>query len=158
MLLLISFTMKYFLFGLIVCCLCACSQKESGHVLSKKMIKRLKGMQLLDEGETVLQFYTNYKKKITGNFVTDRRVAAYWIDARNKANDVISFAYYGNISQLAPYYKSVHTTMPYLLVTTKDRKLFKVYVDGNEKTVKTFFDTAIAQWEKHKPSLDNKLN
>jgi hypothetical protein len=116
----------------------------------ERLIQRLKGLHLLDDDETIYQYYSNYRRRVTGNFVSDKRVATYYFDDKNSKNDEIAFAYYDNIRTMDTLYRSIQITTPHLLVTTFDHKLIKVYVDGNQATIKAFFETAMEQWSLHK--------
>ncbi|OMP79965.1 hypothetical protein BW716_07040 [[Flexibacter] sp. ATCC 35208] len=119
-------------------------------MISERLIQRLKDLHLLDEDETIYQFYSNYRKRIAGNFVSSKRVATYYIDDRSKSKDEIAFAYYENIRTMDTLYRSAQVGTPHLLVTTYDHKLIKVYVDGSRATVQSFFDKALEQWAAHR--------
>ncbi|WP_322518554.1 hypothetical protein [Chitinophaga sancti] len=142
--------MKYFTWGIFLCCLFACQPIHRDKMISERLIKRLKDLHLLDDNETIFQFYSNYRKRIAGNFVSDKRVATYYIDDRSQSRDEIAFAYYENIRTMDTLYRSVQVSAPHLLVTTFDRKLIKVYVDGDRATVQSFFDKALEQWALHR--------
>ncbi|WPQ66471.1 hypothetical protein SIO70_16555 [Chitinophaga sancti] len=142
--------MKYYVWGIFLCCLFACQPSKRDKMISERLIQRLRDLHLLDEDETIYQFYSNYRKRIAGNFVSSKRVATYYIDDRSKSKDEIAFAYYENIRTMDTLYRSVHVGTPHLLVTTYDHKLIKVYVDGNRETVQSFFDKALEQWAAHR--------
>lgn len=142
--------MKYFAWGIFLCCLFACQPIHRDKMISERLIKRLKDLHLLDEDETIFQFYSNYRKRIAGNFVSNKRVATYYLDDRSQLRDEIAFAYYENIRTMDTLYHSVQVSSPHLLVTTFDRKLIKVYVDGDRATVRSFFEKALEQWALHR--------
>lgn len=142
--------MKYCFWGIFLCCLFACESIQRDKMLSERLIQRLKGLHLLDDDETIYQYYSNYRRRVTGNFVSDKRVATYYFDDKNSGNDEIAFAYYENIRTMDTLYRSTQITTPHLLVTTFDHKLIKVYVDGNRAAIKAFFETAMEQWALHR--------
>jgi|GEM_PF-7082098 len=142
--------MKYFALGIFLCCLFSCQPNHRDKMISERLVQRLKTLHLLDEDETIFQFYSNYRKRIAGNFVSNKRVATYYLDDRSKTMDEIAFAYYENIRTMDTLYRSVEVESPHLLVTTFDHKLIKVYVDGNRATVQSFFDKALEQWALHR--------
>lgn len=152
--------MKYYVWGIFLCCLFACQPIHRDKMISERLVQRLKDLNLLDEDETIYQFYSNYRKRIAGNFVSSKRVATYYIDDRSKSRDEIAFAYYENIRTMDTLYRSAQVAAPHLLVTTFDHKLIKVYVDGNRATVQSFFDKALEEWALHKKqgvSPDTKM-
>ena len=110
---------------------CSCSNNhiETRDTLSKADIEYIQSLKLLDKGEKFCKFYSEYKKKVAGNFFTDKRIATYWIDERNKKKNKISFAFYPDIKSIDTVYEAGVTYSPYMLVTKKDNTKFKVSVN-----------------------------
>jgi len=48
---------------------------------------------LLDKDEKIYKFDSEFKSDVAGIFFTDKRLAKYWIDKKDKTKDQISFAY-----------------------------------------------------------------
>jgi hypothetical protein len=135
---------------IIVFLLFSCNKIENQNTLSKDDIKYLKSLKILDDDETIYQFYSEFKIKYTGNFFTNKRIASYWIDKRDSKKNEIAFAYYRDISKIDTIYKAGATYCPYFLVTTKNGNTFKVSVEGEKKEITAFFEGAIQEWKKSK--------
>ena len=71
--------------------LSACNHIETGDALSKTDIQRIQKLNLLDKGEKIYKFYSEFKNEVAGNFFTDKRIAKYWIDEKDKTKDVTAF-------------------------------------------------------------------
>lgn len=126
----------------------SCNKIKSGDELNVSDINYLKSLKLLHEGEKVYQFYSNFKFTISGSFFTDKRLANYWIDKKDKYKNVTVYAFYKDIVDIKPVYKVGLTYCPYLIVYNAYGSKFRVYADGNDKAIKHFFNEAIATWKK----------
>jgi hypothetical protein len=82
--------------------------------------------------------------------LTEKRLAKYWIDKKDKTNDKISFAFYSDIKSIDTVYYAGATYCPYMLVTKKEGSQFKVCVDGKREEIKTFFEEALNKWKQNK--------
>ncbi len=136
--------------GVFIFLLSACNRIESGKELNESDIKYIQGLGLLDENETIYNFYSEYKKRNAGNFFTDRRIATYWIDERNKEKNELSFAFYKDIVSIDTVYNAGLTFSPYILVKKSNNQQFKVSVGGSRDQIKSFFEEAMKQWNEHK--------
>lgn len=128
----------------------SCKHIETGSSLSKSDIEYIQGLNLLDKNEKIYKFYSEYKKKVAGNFFTDKRVAKYWIDERDKEKNQIAFAFYKDIQSIDTVYNAGVTYSPYMLVTKTDSTTFKVSVNGKKEEIKSFFEDALNIWQQHK--------
>lgn len=130
--------------------LIACENLETGKTLQRENIAFIKTLGLLDEDEQIILYYSNFKKSRAGNFLTEKRIAHYWLDQRNPARNDTSFAFFQNIASLDTVYNVPDFDAPYLVVNRKDRSSFKVYAGGGKKNVRRFFETALALWQSKK--------
>lgn len=128
----------------------SCNHIETGNSLKKSDIEYIQNLHLLDKGEKIYKFYSEFKKKNAGNFFTDKRIAKYWIDNRDKEKNQISFAFYPDIKSIDTVYNAGATYSPYMLVTKTDGTQFKVSVNGKKEEIKSFFEDALAQWKQRK--------
>ncbi|MBL0742680.1 hypothetical protein [Chryseolinea lacunae] len=128
----------------------SCNQIETSKTLKQDDIDRLKGLKLLDEGEIVIKFYSEFRKNVAGNFFTDRRIATYWIDNRNAEKDKKDFAYYKDIARIDTVYNAGVTFSPYMLVTKTNGEHFKVSVNGKKEDIRSFFEDALQEWNHKK--------
>lgn len=126
-----------------------CNKIHQGKELGQKDIDLLRSLNLLDEGENVISFYSNYKKSVAGNFYTDKRVATYWLDKNPNKEQKIEFACYQDILQVDSVFSVGTTYSPYLLITRKDSSQFKVYVDGDAKEKTAFYQDVVTHWKQN---------
>jgi hypothetical protein len=131
--------------------LLSCQRIETGETISKDLIEYIQNMHLLEKDEKIIRFYSSYRKKLSGNFFTDKRMASYWIDENDSTKNKKEFAFYQDIVSLDTNYMKPSLTMTaYIMVTTSNGEKFKVYVDGKHDEIKEFFETAIAKWKSEK--------
>lgn len=142
-------TLRKFLFVLILL-IVACNNIETGDTLSKGDIERIQLLKLLDKDEKIYKFYSEFKNEVAGNFFTDKRIASYWIDERDKSKDKRVFAYYPDIKSIDTIFYAGATYSPYMLVTKQDSSQFKVCVDGKRNEIKEFFEEALSIWTQKK--------
>lgn len=128
----------------------SCNHIQTGDTLSSADIQYIENLHLLDQNEKIYKFYSEYKKRVAGNFFTNKRIAKYWIDERDKSKNQISFAFYPDIKSIDTVYNAGATYSPYMLVTKLDGTQFKVSVNGKRDEIKSFFEDAIKQWQEHK--------
>jgi hypothetical protein len=124
----------------------SCNKIETGQTLTKTDIVRIQNLKLLDSGETIIKFYSEYKKSVAGNFFTDKRMASYWADERDSTKNSWASAYYSEIKSIDTVFYAGATYCPYMLVTKTDNSTFKVCVDGKREEIKSFFEEAINKW------------
>ncbi|TPG41735.1 hypothetical protein [Flavobacterium pectinovorum] len=142
--------MNRYIFITILVLFISCNKIENHKTLNQVDIQRIKKLNLLDNSETIYQFYSEYKKDVCGNFYTNKRIATYWLDKRNAKKDNVNFAYYNDIVKIDTIYKAGLSYCPYILVTKKNGFTFKVSIDGSERGIKSFFEGVFQQWRKIK--------
>lgn len=125
---------------------CKNNRIEKGESLSKSDIEYIQGLNLINSDEKIYMFYSEFKKRNAGNFYTDKRIAKYWIDARDKNKDQISYAYYPDIKSIDTVYHPGTTYCPYMLITKRDGSEFRVCADGHPGEIKSFFEGALKLW------------
>lgn len=130
--------------------LLSCNRIESGDSLNQTDIERIQKLNLLDKDEKIYKFYSEDRKEVAGNFFTDKRMASYWIDERDKSKDESSFAFYPDIKSIDTVYYAGSTFSPYMLVTKTDGSTFKVCADGKRVEIKSFFEEALKKWTQNK--------
>nr|WP_294944796.1 hypothetical protein [uncultured Mucilaginibacter sp.] len=125
-------------------------------------IEYLKKIGLMEKNEHVILFENHDGKPFaahpqSGNFFTDKRIAAYWIDKDPKLTSK-NFAYYRDIDSITVKDRSTALTYAsYLTVYKHDGRKFKVFVDGNRRKVDYFFKSALEEWSKNKPKISKSL-
>lgn len=141
---------RYILFFFIISLL-SCNSIEKGDKLEKTDMERIQNLNLLDEDEKIYKFYSEITNETAGNFFTNKRLANYWIDKRDKTKNEVNFAFYSNIKSIDTIYNAGATYCPYMLITKKDDgSNFKVYVDGTHQEIKIFFEEAILLWKQNR--------
>ena len=139
---------NYFNVTFILLLLISCNKIENSKTLDKKDIEYIKNLGLLEEDETIYGFYSQFKNSVAGNFFTNRRIAAYWIDKRNSKRNIVKFTYYNEIRKIDTVYKVGVTYSPYMLVTMFNDSTFNVYVNEDKKEIRAFFEGTIREWKK----------
>lgn len=129
---------------------CKNNRIESGESLSKADIEYIRSLNLISSDEKIYKFYSEFKKKNAGNFYTDKRIAKYWIDERDKNKNQISYAYYPDIKSIDTVYGPGVTYCPYMLITKSDGSEFKVCADGRPEEIRSFFEGALKLWTQKK--------
>lgn len=123
---------------------------ETNETLPAKDIKRIQELKLLDSGEKICRFYSEYKPAVAGNFFTNERMASYWTDPNDSLKNKISAAFYKDIISIDTVYYAGATYCPFMLVTKKDSSNFKVCVNGSRQEITGFFTEALNLWKLHK--------
>ncbi len=142
--------MRKIQFSFMLSFLFSCNHIVTGNNLSKSDIEYIQSLKLLDNDEKVYKFYSEFKKRNAGNFFTDKRIAKYWIDERDKEKNQLTFAFYKDIKSIDTVYNAGATYSPYMLVTKLDSTTFKVSVYGKKEEIKSFFEDALKTWQQHK--------
>src|SRR5258708_37521427 len=128
--------------ALLIILFLSCNHIETGNTLGRSDVQYIEKLGLLEPGEKIHKFYSQYKNKNAGNFFTDKRMAKYWIDEKDKGKNEFSFAFYPDIASIDTFYYVVLTYCPYMLVTRLDGTQFKVCVEGSREDLKSFFEVA----------------
>ena len=128
----------------------SCNHIQTSDTLSSSDIQYIQNLHLLDQNEKIYKFYSEFRKKNAGNFFTNKRIAKYWIDERDKDKNQLTFAFYPDIKSIDTVYNAGATYSPYMLVTKLDGTQFKVSVNGKREEIKSFFEDALKQWQEHK--------
>jgi hypothetical protein len=126
---------------------CFGNKIETDKTLKQEDKAYIQSLNLLDKDELIYKFYSEFRNNVAGNFFTDRRMASYWIDERDKTKDKIVYAYYLEIVSIDTVYYAGSTYCPFMLVKKKDSTEFKVCVDGKREEIKSFFEDAMQVWK-----------
>jgi hypothetical protein len=73
---------------------------RNGTELSEADRDYIKGLGLLDDNEHVILFDSQSDLRTSGNFFSDKRIASYWIDKRDKAKSSFDFGLYSKIDTI----------------------------------------------------------
>ena len=115
--------------------------------IGEKEIDFITSLGLLEQDEQIEMFESNagfkgYKQ--SGNLITDKRLASYWIEDNTEE---IDFAYYSTIDSLVEVdLVSKLTYASYLEVYKADGTTFKVYIDADSTRTYNFFNKAMENW------------
>ena len=130
--------------------LVSCNKIETNDTLNKSDISLIQDLNLIDENEKIIKFYSEYRKENSGNFFTNKRVAKYWIDKEDESKNVINSAFYKDIKSIDTIYNAGLTYCPNLMISKIDGTSFKVSVEGDKTEVKSFFEDLLKEWDKNK--------
>lgn len=145
--------LKFFLRSLLaVSSLASCSLVDHHErSLTQQDLDFLHDLGILDSGEVVELFdsqagFSGIEK--AGNFITDKRIAAYWID--DEVREVNSIEY-RNIDSIKVIDRTgSHTNASYLEVFHSRTEKFNVYLDGDNTRLHKFVSRSIEHWEEVK--------
>jgi hypothetical protein len=136
-----------FLVSLAILFSCAENKTESNLMAGER--KFIEDLGILDLKEEVQLFENNDgSEDVTksGNFITNKRIAGYWIEDGNKE---VHSAFFENeidsLSQTDNHTKLTYAS--YLTVYKTDGSSFKVYVDADSTRTFEFFNKARANLE-----------
>ena len=128
--------------------LISCSLIDSNKKLNDSDMKYIESLGLLNREEKVLCFSSSGNINQSGNFITNKRIASYWID-RDTSKSYKESAYYSDIIELdSVNLTNAWTVNSYLIVTKKDNTKFKVYI--NKDKYYKFSKSAFDNWEKNR--------
>lgn len=123
--------------------------KKTEKSLTKKDLEYINSIIPLEKEEGIELFDTNAGFsgiKTAGNFITNKRLAHYWIDGKN---DKICSIKYSDIDSLKTVNKTnAATYASYIQVYSSTQKNFKVYIDADNTRTKNFFKKAKENWKK----------
>lgn len=142
--------MKNFCLVFISLFLLSCNRIETGATLSPDELAFIRGVGLLDPGETVHRFYSNFTLRKAGSFFTDKRMASYWLDGRDTRQHRREYAFYSDIAAVDLVFHVPDFDCPYLQVRRKDQTTFRICVDGSQEQVQQFYQEALGAWNAHR--------
>lgn len=127
----------------------SCAENKTERNLTPGERKFIESLGILDLKEEVRLFENNDgSEDVTksGNFITDKRIAAYWIKG---VDQEIHSAFFENeidsISQTDNH--TALTYASYVTVYKTDGSSFNVYIDADSARTYEFFNKARANWE-----------
>jgi hypothetical protein len=127
---------------------------QPGDSLSSRDITYIQGLGILDPDETILLFDSQGGFdgiETSGNFISSKRIASYWVDLHDSTQSDISSAYYPEIDAITPVpLPTSLTSASYLEVHKSNGQRFRVYVDGDSTVIWNFFNKAVAEWTTRK--------
>jgi hypothetical protein len=126
--------LRYFLI-LLIFGLSSCNKVETHNSLNKETIDLIRSLRLLNNDEKIIRFYSNYQPDLAGNFYTNKRIAHYWLDKHDKEKSDTTYAFYQDIISIDTVFRVPDTFSPYLLIKTNKNSEFKVYIEGNRKSM-----------------------
>ena len=132
--------------------LVACQKIETGQTIDARTMQLVKSLGLLGKDEHILLYYSNFEKSKAGSFLTDKRIAHYWLE-KNSENNRVESACYPDIISITPQYKVPDFDCPYIEITAKNGARFRAYMDGSSEEKKLFFEQAVGLW--HKSRMTN---
>jgi hypothetical protein len=139
-------------FLLLTSCTIACTSGiREGSSLTATEIEYIRSLGLLDSAETIILFHSQAggRKPISkaGNFITNDRVAAYWIDEHDSSKTTIYSASYTSIDTLIPNYPASWPAGTSIKVDLKGANFFNVWVNGDSAAFWAFYHRALAEWK-----------
>jgi hypothetical protein len=129
----------------------SCARDKNETNLNKEDLATISTIIPLDKNETIELFETNggfNGLKTSGNLITNKRIASYWLDGNN---DEIHTIEYKDIDSIhTKDHSKALTYASYLQIYSSSKSNFKVYVDADSSRTWRFFNKAIENWKLHK--------
>jgi len=124
--------------------------------LSEADLKFINQIIPLEEGENIQLFETNGGLKgfkTSGNFITNKRLASYWIDNNKKETYSVMYSHIDSLS-FTDRIKDL-TYASYIQVYASNNNDFKLYIDADSARTYAFFNKALENLKNKK--IDNGL-
>lgn len=119
--------------------------------LTNKDLQFIHDLGIIDSNETILLFESNgglSGLKKSGNFVTEKRVASYWIEKNLTEKN---FAIYSQIDSMKLNNKTNAVSLASsITIYTKDNKTFELYIDADNTRLNQFYNQTVQLWKKNK--------
>ncbi|SDS10855.1 hypothetical protein SAMN05216503_2005 [Polaribacter sp. KT25b] len=123
---------------------------KKGNELSKSDLKYIRDLGLLNENEKIILFSSQGGNRMSGNFLSENRLASYWVENRKENNQINSAKFIEIDTLITTDLSEALTYASYIKVIKKNSSEFKVYVDGKPEKIDEFFEKAISEWKKRK--------
>ena len=128
-----------------------CFSNNDKNTINESEEKYLKSIELLENNEKILAFSTSLNIEKSGNFVSNKKIASYWIDQKPEKSYKY-FALFSEIERIESEDNSKSWTYSSsLTIFKKDGSSFKVYIDGEKEKYENFKKIAIDNWKKNAP-------
>lgn len=111
-------------------------------------INYIKGLGLLEDTEEIIWFDTQLSLKKSGNFLSSKRLAAYFL-VGNEQEKYREFAYLNEIDSISLIDKSKSITYSsFIEVYKKNGEIFNVYIDQDSLIIKEYYNKALKMLDK----------
>ncbi|MDC8005145.1 hypothetical protein POV27_13875 [Aureisphaera galaxeae] len=111
--------------------------------LDESDLSYLKDLDLLEKGEELIWFDSQLTLKKGGNFLSDKRMAAYFLGGHEPDN-FKEHALLNEIDSIKLHNKAMSITYAsYIKVFKKGGETFKVYIDKDSLTVENYYNRAL---------------
>ncbi|OBY65982.1 hypothetical protein [Polaribacter vadi] len=137
-----------FIYSILLLFLVSCeSGIQKGNELSKSDLNYIIELGLLNKNEKIILFSSQGGNKMSGNFISEKRLASYWIENREENNQINSAEFIAIDTLITKNLSESLTYASYIKVVKKDSSEFKVYIDGKPEEINKFFKRAILEWK-----------
>jgi len=129
----------------------SCGMDKDESSLNAKDISYIQQLGVLDSGETIELFESNGGLegiKQSGNFITKKRIASYWIEDDSRKIESAFFEEIDSMKLTDLVTKLTYAS--YLTVYKSDGHQFNVYVDADSARTYQFYEHALENWEKNR--------
>jgi len=125
----------------------SCLQRDENN-LSKEDLNYINEIISLEEGEIIELFETNGGLngfKTSGNFITNKRLAHYWIDGENSKIHTLKYSQIDSL--IAVDRRNAITYASFLKVYGAEQHHFKIFIDADSLRTWEFFNKALENWK-----------
>lgn len=121
--------MRIFLLLIFCLILDSCTLIQDNDKLNNSDLVHLENLGLLSENERVIWFDSQLDKMTSGNFLTNKRVASYWIDNYDNNKSFIHFFILEDIDSLQLFDLSKSASKASYIEVYSKGKCMKLYID-----------------------------
>lgn len=130
---------------------CGYEKVKSGGSLSTIQINHMQELGVLDKNEKILYCSTNMNYNVSGNIITEKRIAQYWLEKENRD---IESAYYNQIDTiLIGKYGDSFESISFYIVKKKDGKSFNVYFNWKKEDIDLIYQEILEIWKRNKSKI-----
>ena len=127
--------------------LSSCSEKIiNGNDLPSSTISHIKKLGILDNNEQILYFYSSLNNRVSGNFITKKRIASYWQNKTSNEN-YIKQAYYDEIKSITINHGDGFEFSSAFIIELNNGQNFNVYFNDNRENINKLYNELLNIWK-----------
>jgi hypothetical protein len=117
--------------------------------LNETDIDYIKSLGLLNDNEKIIWFDSQFTKRVSGNFLSDKRLASYWIDQHNESKSFKKTAHFSTIDSLKLRDLTINPSYSSYIEVYSKKGNFKVYISQDSLTINEYYREANISINKH---------
>ena len=141
---------KITILSVLILSIIGCEDKIiKGDELPKETIDYIKKLNLLNDKEDILYYYSSYTYKTSGNFITIKRIASFWQNS-SKTKITKNTAFYNEIDSIGIWYGDGFEFTSKFIIYKKNGKKFDVHFNDEKKEITKLYNKLLILWKKNR--------